>query len=267
MFLYEEEKAPATVKKYICDIGKFREYAGDREITKMLVREYKEHLMEIKKYKDRSINSFLVSINAFLKYMGWEDAAVKLNKVQESVFCGEDKYLTKAEYKRLTREALKQGKMQLAMILQTIAAAGIRISELKYVTRTAVKRGCIEIRNKGKLRTVLISKDLKAALERYMRENKIKDGVFVTSNGNPVDRSNIWRQMKKLAADAGVEEGKVFPHNLRHLFAQCFYAVEKDIAKLADMLGHSRIETTRIYIMATGREHKRQLDKMMMVVN
>lgn len=193
---------------------------------------------------------------------------MKLNKIQEDVFCDEDKYLTKAEYKRLTKEALKQGKMQLAMILQTIAAAGIRISELKYVTGASVKRGCIEIRNKGKLRRVLIPKDLKAALEGYMRKNEIRDGmVFVTSGGKPVDRSNIWRQMKKPAADAGVEEGKVFPHNLLHLFAQCFYAVEKDIAKLADMLGHSRIETTRIYIMATVREHRGQLDKMMMVVN
>lgn len=266
-FLYEEEKSPATIKKYIGDIHKLMEYAKDREITKKVMREYKQYLMEVKQYKERSINSFLVAANNFLQFMGWQDAIVKLNKIQNDVFCMENKYLTKEEYIKLVKTAQEEGKKQLAMILQTIAATGIRISELQYVTKEAVQRGCLEIRNKGKSRKIPIPLKLKVVLEKYMKEQGIEKGmIFLTSGGKMVDRSNIWRGMKKLCEKAGIDEEKVFPHNLRHLFAQCFYEVEKDIAKLADMLGHSRIETTRIYIMTTGAEHKRQMEQMEMVL-
>lgn len=267
-YLYEEERSLATISKYISDIHKLMEYAEDKEITKKVMIEYKQYLMESEKYKESSINSFLAAANIFLQFMGWKEAVVKQYKIQKEIFCSENKVLTKEEYKELVKTAEKQGKRQISMILQTIAATGIRISELQYVTKRAVQKECLEIRNKGKSRKIPIPVKLKVSLERYMKEQEIEEGmVFVTSGGKPVDRSNIWRDMKKISAQAGIEEEKVFPHNLRHLFAQGFYEVEKDIAKLADILGHSRIETTRVYIMTTGMEHRRQLEQMDMVLD
>lgn len=267
-YLYEEEKSPATISKYISDIHKLMEYVEDKEITKKVMIEYKQYLLKSEKYKESSINSFLAAANNFLQFMGWKDTVVKQYKIQKEVFCSENKVLTKEEYIKLVKTAEKRGKRQLSMILQTIAATGIRISELQYVTKRAVQKECLEIRNKGKSRKIPIPIKLKVALERYMKDQEIQEGmVFVTSGGKPVDRSNIWRDMKKISVQTGIEEEKVFPHNLRHLFAQGFYELEKDIAKLADILGHSRIETTRIYIMTTGMEHRRQLEQMDMVLD
>ncbi|MCM1245118.1 MAG: tyrosine-type recombinase/integrase [Roseburia sp.] len=265
-YLYEEEKRPATIKKYVADVRKLQAFAQGQEITKKRMIEFKAYLMEERQYKERSVNSFLVASNCFLQFMGWNDAKVRLNRIQNEIFCQEERFLSKEEYKKLVRTAKQSGKERLAMILQTIAATGMRIGELKFVTVEAVRRGCLEIRNKGKFRKVLLPKQLKISLIKYVKSREIESGmVFITVNGSAVDRSNIWREMKMLCTKAGVREEKVFPHNLRHLFAKCFYELEKDIAKLADVLGHSNIETTRIYIKETGIRHLRQLEKMGMV--
>lgn len=265
-YLYEEEKRPSTIKKYLTDVKKLQLFADGREITKKQMIEFKTYLMVEKQYKEKSVNSFLVAANCFLQFMGWNDACVKLNRIQNEIFCQEERFLTKGEYKKLVQAAQKEGKQRLAMILQTIAATGMRISELKFVTVKAVECGCFEIRNKGKFRKVLIPKKLKILLKGYVKKRGIRKGmIFVTANGRAVDRSNIWREMKTICAAAGVKKEKVFPHNLRHLFAKCFYELEKDIAKLADILGHSSIETTRIYIKETGMKHMRQLEKMGLV--
>ena len=266
-YLYEEEKTTATIKKYICDLKKLMDYLSGREITKMLMIEYKEALRKEKGYRLTSINSFLVAANRFFEYMGWYDLRVKTYRIQKEIFVPENRDLSKAEYKKLVQAAMKKGKKRLAMILQTICAAGIRISELSCVTVESVVKGIVEIYCKGKQRIVLLPKKLQKKLLRYIQEKGIKSGIlFCTSSGKPVDRSNIWKEMKGLCEEAEVTEEKVYPHNLRHLFAKEFYAVEKDIAKLADILGHSSVETTRIYIKSTSAEHQKQLNMMELVV-
>lgn len=265
--LYEEEKAVATIKKYICDLKKLQNYTQGREIDKRMMVEYKKYLLEDEKYRESSANTFLVAANCFFQFMGWQDISVKLFKIQKEIFSPIEKYLTKAEYKRLVRTAMEQKKIRLGMILQTICATGLRISELKYVTVESVKNGCISVRNKGKSRKALLPRKLQFQLKRYIDRKHIENGpVFVTSGGHAVDRSNIWREMKEICKLADVDDRKVFPHNLRHLFAQCFYALEKDIAKLADILGHQSIETTRIYIKSTGEEYLKQLEKMKLIL-
>lgn len=264
-YLYEEEKTTATIKKYICDLKKLLIYAGGREVTKKMMIEYKEALR--KKYKLTSINSFLVAANRLFEYLGWYDLRVKTYRIQKEVFVPEKRNLSKEEYKKLVRIALKKGKKRLAMILQTICATGIRVSELSSVTVESILKGVVEIYCKGKQRLVLLPKKLQRKLLRYIQGNGIVSGVvFCTSGGKAVDRSNVWKEMKLLSEDAEVSGEKVYPHNLRHLFAKEFYAVEKDIAKLADVLGHSSMETTRIYIKTTSEEHQRQLDCMNLVV-
>lgn len=266
-YLFEDEKRPATIKKYIGDIRKLQIYAAGRELTKKLMVEYKSYLMEERHYKERSVNSYLVAANRFLQYMGWGDVVVKLNRVQCEMFRPAEKTLTRGEYKRLVKTAQAVGKERLQMILQTICATGMRVSELQFVTVSAVNKGVLEIRNKGKARKVFMPNKLRVSLKRYIRKNGINSGtVFITTGGKAVDRSNIWREMKALCRMAGVEETKVFPHNLRHLFAQCFYEIEKDIAKLASVLGHSSIETTRIYIKTPGWEYLKMLEKMELVL-
>ena len=266
-YLYEEEKTTATIKKYICDLKKLMDYLSGREITKKLMVEYKEALRKEKGYRLTSINSFLVAANRFFEYMGWYDLRVKTYRIQKEIFVPENRDLSKAEYKKLVQAAMKKGKKRLAMILQTICAAGIRISELSCVTVESVVKGIVEIYCKGKQRVVLLPRKLQKKLLRYIQEKGIKSGIlFCTSSGKPVDRSNIWKEMKGLCEEAEVTEEKVYPHNLRHLFAKEFYAVEKDIAKLADILGHSSVETTRIYIKSTSAEHQKQLNMMELVV-
>ncbi|MCM1237512.1 MAG: tyrosine-type recombinase/integrase [Ruminococcus flavefaciens] len=265
-YLFEDEKRPSTIKKYISDIRKLQSYAAGREVTKKLMVEYKSCLMEERGYKERSVNSYLVAANRFLQYMSWNDAVVRLLRIQREMFRPAEKTLTKQEYRRMVKTAQALGKERLQMILQTICATGMRIGELPFVTVAAVEQGFLEIRNKGKSRKILISNKLRVSLKRYIRKNGITHGiVFATAGGKVVDRSNIWREMKALCQAAGVAEAKVFPHNLRHLFAQCFYELEKDIAKLADVLGHSSIETTRLYIKIPGREHLKLLERMSLV--
>lgn len=264
VYLAEEEKSKYTIEKYRRDVKAFIEFANNAPVTKALVVEYKRQL-EASKYAIRSINSMLASLNSFLKYIGLSECVVKSLKMQKQSYCSSDKELTKPEYMRLLSATKKNE--QLNLILQTICGTGIRVSELKYFTVEAVKNGEIEIKSKGKIRTILMPAALRKILINYAKRKGIEKGcIFVTRNGNPLDRSNIWAQMKKLCALANIIPSKVFPHNLRKLFARTFYKFEKDIAKLADILGHSNIETTRIYIITTGAEHRRKIEKLGLVI-
>ncbi len=266
-YLYEEEKSNATVSKYICDIKKLKEYANGHELDKKLIVSYKEYLQNKGCYKSGSINSFLVAANCFFQFMGWNDLKIKTIKVQKKAFMPNNMDLSKAEYKKLVAAAEKSGKIQLAMLIQTLCAIGLRVSELAFITVKSVNEGTVNVYCKGKERQILIPKALQIKLLYYIHKNGTKNGVvFRTRNGKPINRSNIWREMKSLCQEAGVEQEKVFPHNLRHLFAKTFYNTCKDIAKLADILGHSSIETTRVYIMTTSREYQKHMDEMDLVV-
>lgn len=262
----EEERSENTIHKYLRDVRKFMDYAQGEEITKSLVIGFKEKLLHMNHYEVSSINTFLIAVNRFLAYMGWYDARVKTYRVQKTTCVPDEKFLSRKEYERLVRAARENGNLRLEMILNTVCATGIRISELQYFTVENVRRGKVTIHNKGKVRNILIPRELQKKLECYIIRKHIKKGViFCTKSGKPVERSNVWREMKALCGQAGVCEEKVFPHNLRHLFAQCFYALKKNLAELADVLGHSSIETTRIYVRTTSREQMRQLEQLCLV--
>jgi len=263
--LYVEEKAKATIQKYITDLNKLVQFAAGREISKMLMISYKEYLIE-RKYEASSINSFLAAANSFFDYAEWYGFRVKPLKIQKQSFSTGEKDLSKEEYRALVKAARKKGKNRLAMMITTICCTGIRVSELSFLTVEGVKKGMIEVNNKGKRRKVLLPQKLKKSLLLYIADEKICGGaVFCTASGKPVNRSNIWREMKTLCSQANVNADKVFPHNLRHLFAKEFYALEKDIAKLADLLGHANIETTRIYVRTGREEYIKQLNEMNLV--
>lgn len=263
-YLCREEKSVATQEKYLRDVRAFCVYANGEMVTKELVLAWKKHLME-QGYAVRSINSMLASMNSLLDFLGWCDCKVKSIRLQRQTYCTEEKELTKTEYLRLL-EASKRNE-QLNLILQTICGTGIRVSELRYFTVEALRHGEITVNCKSKTRTILVPSKLKKLLMDYAKRKGIRAGViFVSRSGKPIDRSFIWRQMKQLCQTAGVKASKVFPHNLRKLFARTFYGIEKDIAKLADILGHSSINTTRIYIMTTGIEHRRKIERLGLVV-
>lgn len=262
--LIREEKSTATVEKYLRDVRAFVVYVGEKSITKEVVMSWKSDL-QAKEYAVRSINSMLASLNSLLDFLGWIDCKVKALKQQKQVYCAEEKELTKAEYMRLLEAA--KNRPQLRLVMETICGTGIRVSELRFFTVEDVQRGEVIVNCKGKSRTILIPGKLKKLLLDYARKEKIRSGViFITRNGKPLNRSCIWAQMKALCVEAGVNSSKVFPHNLRKLFARTFYGIEKDIAKLADILGHSSIDTTRIYIMTTGTEHRRKIERLGLVV-
>ena len=263
-YLCREEKSMATQEKYLRDAKSFCMYADDRQITKELVIAWKQELIA-KKYAVRSVNSMLASINSLLDFMGLQGCKVKNIRTQRQTYCAEEKELTKAEYLRLLSASKKNE--QLNLVLQTICGTGIRVSELRYFTVEAVRHCEVTVDCKNKTRTILVPGKLKNILLSYAKRRGITTGaIFVTRMGKPLNRSNIWAAMKKLCAAAGVKSSKVFPHNLRKLFAQTFYGIEKDIAKLADILGHSSINTTRIYIMTTGTEHRRKIERLGLVV-
>ena len=260
-----EERSVATIQKYIRDVKAFTAYVQNSAITKETVIAYKKYLQE--NYAVRSVNSMLASINSFFSFFGWNDLKVKSLKLQQQVFCPEEKELTKGEYTQLCRAAVRKHNKRLELILQTICGTGIRVSELQYITVEAVKNGEAVVSCKAKTRSVFIVKELKQKLLRYAAEQNIKSGmIFVTRTGKPISRTNIWREMKALCVEANVNPEKVFPHNLRHLFARVFYGIEKDIAKLADILGHSSINTTRIYIISTGTEHRQRMENMRLII-
>lgn len=265
IYLTENERAKATIQKYMCDIRRFAVYAGGRELDKALVLSYKRTLERT--YTVRSANSMLAAVNAFLRFAGWHDLVVRQFKIQKEAYCSEEKELSKSEYAALVNAAMQKKNQRLSLVVQTICGTGIRVSELEFITLEAVRRGEAVVSCKGKTRKVFIVKALQDKLLQYAKSQGIRGGMlFVTKHGNPLNRSNIWREMKELCKQAGVLPQKVFPHNLRHLFARTFYGIEKDIAKLADILGHSNINTTRIYIITTGAEHQRRMENMHLIL-
>lgn len=264
-FLWEEEKARATIEKYRRDVKTFADFAGQQPLTKELCSIYKERLCE--KYKPASANSILSSLNRFLDFIGCPQLKLKKLKIQRKIFCAKEEELTKVEYERLVKTARANGNERLALILETICATGIRVSELKYITTAALRDKNAEIRLKGKVRSILLPEDLIKKLRKYCKAHGVGGGyVFVTKGGKPVDRSNIWREMKALCREAGVAGRKVFPHNLRHLFARTYYAIEKDLNRLADILGHSSIETTRIYTMISAQNQRKKIERLGLVL-
>ncbi len=263
--LLEAEKSKATIEKYLRTIRLFAaEYAG-RRIDKALILEYKAKLGESS--APSSANAALAAINGFLRFCGFGDCCVKPFKMQKKAYCSEERELSREEYIRLVKTAEREDNCRLALLIETICATGIRVSELQYITAEAVAQGEVVVTCKGKTRTVFLPVMLKKKLRRYIQRQRIQTGsVFVTRTGKPMNRSNIWREMKALCGQAQVAPTKVFPHSLRHLFARTFYSIDHDVAKLADLLGHSNINTTRIYIITTGAEHRRKMENMRLVI-
>ena len=262
-YLMQAEKSELTVEKYVRDVRLFLRWLDGREVSKAAVLAYKAGLME--RYAVSSANSMLSSVNCYLAYIGRGDCQVKTIRQQRRVFLPEEKELSRREYERLLKAA--KDKPRLCLLMQTICSTGIRVSEHRFITVEAAKAGYAEVRLKGKHRRVFLPKKLCRALLKYAGERKIRQGsIFVTASGKPMDRCNIWAEMKKLCTAAGVRREKVFPHNLRHLFARIYYSMEKDIVRLADILGHSSINTTRIYTMESGEVHRRQIEKMPLIL-
>ncbi len=257
-FLFSEEKSTATINKYLRDIRHFCYFLCNRRLTKEEVLAYKAHLME--QYAAASVNSMLIALNGFLRFIGMQNCCVRLLKIQRQIFCSEDKELTKQELQQLVKAA---GNSRLSLVIQTICGTGIRVSELQFITVEAVKLGKAAVRCKNKTRIIFIPTSIQALLKEYILKTNITNGmIFITKSGKPLNRSNIWRDMKALWKRAEVPPDKVFPHNLRHLFARTFYNMEKDIVRLADLLGHSSVDTTRIYTTQTGSEHVLQLERV-----
>ncbi len=267
-YLWEEEKSPATVEKYLRDARYFLGFVGEQGIDKGVTLKYKAALGDT--YAVSSANSMIAAMNCFLRFIGKGDCCVKQFKVQRQAYCSEEKELTKAEYERLLAAAkAKPGKKgeRLCLLLETICSTGIRVSEVVYITVEAVRRGEATVTCKGKTRIIFLPGPLRKLLRRYIKEQQIVSGpIFITNSGKPMNRSTIWREMKALCEKAGVAPGKVFPHNLRHLFARTFYRMQKDIVKLADILGHSSIDTTRIYMISSGAEHRKVMNGLKLVV-
>lgn len=264
-YLKCEEKSLATQKQYKSEIMRFLNYTAGENVSKELIIQYKEQLMN--RYQPVSVNTKLAAINGFLQFAGYGDLKVKQLKIQRKTYCSSEQELTKAEYLRLLSAAKDQDKEKVWLILQTICSMGIRISELPFITVEAVQEGKAIVNLKGKNRVIFLGKKLRYNLKKYISKQGIYSGpIFITRTGKPMDRSNIWKMMKKLCEKADVNADKVFPHNLRHLFARTFYHNNKDIVKLADVLGHSNINTTRIYTLSTGKEHQRCIDAMDLVV-
>ena len=259
-FLRGEEKSGVTIEKYLRDLRSFRRYLGSGKLSKEETLGFKQQLIE-RRYAVASVNSMLSSVNAFLRYCGRQDCCVKSLRVQRRIYVPEERELTKEEYRRLLEAS--RGDEQMNLLLQTICATGIRISELRYFTVEAIRYEELTVCCKNKTRTIFLPPQLRKALSRYAARRNIRSGpVFVTRSGNCLDRSNVWAKMKRLCAAANVASHKVYPHNLRKLFARTFYTREKDIALLADILGHGSIETTRIYIMSTGKEHRQKIEHL-----
>lgn len=259
--LIEQEKSANTIEKYIRDVTLFMMWLHGREVTKILVLEYKNILCE--KCAPSSVNAAISSLNGFFAFMEWHDIRLKAFKIQRRMFSNRDRELTKAEYERLLTAAKNRKNEKLYLLMQTICSTGIRVSELRFVTSEAVRQGQAAINCKGKMRIVFLPKKLCKMLKEYIKQRKIKSGsIFVSRNGKPLDRSYIWKMLKNLCEAAGVSKNKVFPHNFRHLFARTYYSLQKDIVRLADILGHYSVNTTRIYTIESGDVCRRQIQKL-----
>lgn len=261
VFLQEQEKSAATIQKYIHDLALLQKFLDGKAFEKADLIAWKTEIAS--KYAAASVNTMIAALNGFLEFCGWSDWKIKPLKIQKSLFCDAEKELSRNEYRKLVSAAERDGNERLSLVIQTICATGIRVSELQYMTAEAVAAGRALITNKGKRRTVFLPNKLCLVLRKYLKQqNRTTGPVFVTRSGKPLDRSNIWRDMKRLCETAGVYTEKVFPHNLRHLFARTYYAMEHDLSRLADILGHSNINTTRIYTIESGRVHAKQMDHM-----
>ena len=261
-WLRREERADATREKYLRSIRAFAAWLGGAAVTKDVVTEWKSQL--VKRHQAPStVNTALAALNGLFRFLGWEDCRAKFLKVQRCIFRAAERELTRTEYAHLLAAAKNSGDARLALLMESICATGIRVSEVKYLTVEAAQCGRAEVALKGKIRTILLPAKLCRKLLKYAKKQKIaRGGIFLTTGGKGMDRRQIWAAMKRLCRKAGVAPSKVFPHNLRHLFATAYYRVYRDIVKLADMLGHSSIETTRIYLVESGAEHQRQLDRL-----
>ena len=262
--LGEEERSPATLEKYLREVRQFAAFLGGREVTRELAAAWREELSA--RQSPATVNGKLTALDRLLASLGWEDCRVKHLRVQRQLFRDSARELSREEYARLVETARRLGRGRLSLLMETICATGIRVSEVRYITAEAVREGRTEIALKGKIRTILLPGKLCRKLEKYARQKKITSGeLFLTRSGRPMSRKQIWAEMKGVCRAAGVAPSKVFPHNLRHLFARGFYRVSRDVAKLADVLGHSSIETTRIYLISTGAEHARTLDQLRLI--
>lgn len=262
-WLENREYSVATIEKYTRTLGRFfRETGAHEHPVKEVVAAWRDSLVQ-KGYSASGVNAMLAAVNGYQEFCGMPQNKVKPLKCQRKVFCDAERELDKGEYFRLLNAARQSRKKRILLILQTICSTGIRVSELKYITAEAVNKRRASIRCKGKCREILLPGELCKRLSRWCARRRIRSGpVFITRNGKPVERSNVWKEMKALCKQAGVAWKKVFPHNLRHLFARTFYQLDRDLSKLADVLGHSSIETTRIYIMESGAQHEKLLNRM-----
>lgn len=265
-YLYLEEKSSHTIQKYLRDLRAFFIHLNDKSLSKDAVLCWKKDLTD--RYAPASVNSMLAALNHYLAWTNRPECRVKPLKIQKSAFCQPDKELSQSEYIQLVRTAEQEQNPRLSLLLQTLCSTGIRISELRYITVSSVQAGRTLVNCKGKQRIIFLPKSLCRALQRYCKEQHIRDGsVFCSRTGRPLDRSNVWKAMKVLCLHAGIAAAKVFPHNLRHLFARTYYSREKDLARLADLMGHASVNTTRIYIIESGIEHARQLESMGLVID
>lgn len=262
--LLADERSAGTISKYHRDLTAFSLWLDGRAVTKETAAGWKSHLSH-RGYAPCTVNSMLAAVNGFCRFMAWH-IKVKFLKIQRQLFRDPAREMTREEYTRLLTTARETGQERLALIMETLCATGIRISELRYITVEAAKDGRATIALKGKIRTILLPTKLYRKLIKYAKKEKIASGaIFRTKSGTPISRRQVWYELKRLCQAAGVEPTKVFPHNFRHLFATTFYKACKDIARLADVLGHSNIETTRIYLAVSGEEQTRQLDRLGLV--
>lgn len=263
--LKEEEYGAATIEKYLRELRSFKEWINGKMVDKEMAAEFKAYLQK-ENYAPATVNSKLSALNAFFHFAGWGECRVKFLRIQRQLFRNQSKELTKEEYGKLLKTAKEKGNERLVLLMETICSTGIRVSEVAYITVEAARRGRTEINLKGKIRVIFLPEKLCRKLLKYAKKQKIEAGeIFLTGKGKGLSRRQIWREMKGLCESAGVEKTKVFPHNLRHLFAVAFYKISGDIVKLADMLGHSSVETTRIYLKTAGEEHMRYLDQLGLV--
>lgn len=264
-YLSQEERSPGTIENYMRHIRAFDAWLDGREVTKEVASQWKAALLE-QNYVSATINAMVASLNCFFRFVNWPECQIKALRLQKKLFRDADRELTRTDYEKLLGTARQQGKFRLALLMETICATGIRVSEVKYLTVEAARQGRAEVFLKGKIRTILIPNKLCRKLLKYAQKQMTVSGeIFLTRNGKSMSRKQIWAEMKILCEAAGVAPSKVFPHNLRHLFARCFYRACRDVAKLADVLGHSSIETTRIYLVSTGTEHEHTLDSLRLI--
>lgn len=264
-YLRREERSPATIEKYIRDVEEFSRWLKGRAVTKETAVLWKAHLLD-QGLMPVTVNTKLSALNGLFRFLGWAECRIKFLKIQRRIFREDSRALTREEYRRLLDTARARGRDQLALLMETICAAGMRVSELRYITVEAARRGRAEISLKGKVRTILLPGKLCRKLIKYASKQKIALGeIFLTRDGRSLSRKQIWKEMKMLCSGAGVKASKVFPHNLRHLFATTFYRTSRDIVKLADLLGHSSINTTRIYLLSTSAEHIRELERLELI--